>query len=146
MPDKVFLTALVVDGLFLATGALVLGFCLVVQSMIGSVPANGEDAVRNLIYEWLPLKIGLVNAAFIIFTFLFTLPGLMTPGRSILKTSSYMVIFCGVFTLCVGVYIWVLTLQVKQSFFPVYLQQDSKIQSMIQISVSHFPSPACLRT
>lgn len=132
------MTALVIDGLFLATGAIQLGFCLVVQSQLGTKGNNGQDAVRNLLYEWLPLKLGIVNAVFILFTFLFTIPGFSMPGRSILKTSSWMVMFCGVFTLIVGVYVWILTLKVKLWFEPVFALQDAPTQASIQKAVSSY--------
>lgn len=141
MPDSVFLTALGIDAAFLASGALQLGFSLVTQSKLGSTPTDGKEAVQNLLFEWLPLKMGIVNAAFVFFSFVVTLPGLLLPGRSVLKTSSWMIILCGIVTLCVGVYTWVLTLKIKQTFSPVYLAQTPEVQSLIQKAVS-----SCLLT
>lgn len=135
MPNKVFLAALAVDIVFLATGCLELGFCLVVRSQMNNAAQDGQEAVRNLLYQSFPLTAGIVNAAFIIAAFVFTLPGLISPMRGWLKFGGYMVTVCGLFTLCVGVYLWVMTLRVKESFFPTYVAQDPTVQQLMQESV-----------
>ena len=135
MPNKVFLAALAADVVFLLTGCLELGFCLVVRSQMNNSPQDGQEAVRNLLYQDFPLIAGIVNAAFIIAAFVFTLPGLISPMRGWLKVGGYMVTSCGLYTLCVGVYLWVLTLKVKDSFFPTYAAQDPAVQLLMQDSV-----------
>lgn len=135
MPDKVFLTTLAADVLFLATGAIQLGFSLVVQSHLGNTPKDGHEAIRNFLYHRFPFTAGIVNGAFILATFLFTLPGLLMSARSWLKASGYMITGCGIFTLCLGVFLWVMTLRIKEDLFPVYEDAESDIQSLVQTSV-----------
>ncbi|KND87373.1 hypothetical protein TOPH_07990 [Tolypocladium ophioglossoides CBS 100239] len=135
MPNKIFLATLAADGIFLATGCLELGFSLIVRSQMNNAPQDGQEAVRNLLYQGFPLTAGIVNAAFILAAFFFTFPGLISPMRGWLKVGGYMITFCGLFTLCVGVYLWVMTLRVKESFFPTFVAQDPAVQQLIQKSV-----------
>ncbi|KAF4449311.1 putative Pls1 tetraspanin [Fusarium austroafricanum] len=99
MVDKIFLSTIAADVLFLSSGVMELVFSLVVQSKMKDVPSDGEDVTRNLLYQRFPLTAGIVNAIFILVTFAVTLPGLVMPARSFLKVSGYMVTFqcCGYF-------------------------------------------------
>lgn len=136
MANKVFLAAVIADILFLAAGLMELIFSIVVRNQMNDTPTNGEEATLNLLYQRFPLTAGIVNASFILFTFVATLPGLFMPARGILKIGGYMVTFCAIFTLCVGVFLWVMTLKVRGDFFDVYMAQDPSVQSLIQTSVS----------
>lgn len=145
MPDKVLLTTLAINVLFLATGALELGFCLVVRGLLDKDPVDGRDAVRHLLYRQFPLDAGIANASIILATFVFTLLGLASSGRALLKLGGYLISFCAVFTLCLGVVLWVMTLRVKEDFFPTYLEQEPVVQSSIQNSV-RITRRKCLKT
>ena len=145
MPDKVLLSTLAINVLFLATGAIELGFCLVVQGLLDKDPVDGREAVRHLLYRQFPLDAGIANASIILGTFVFTLLGLASKGRSVLKLSGYLISFCAIFTLCLGVVLWVMTLRVKEDFFPTYLDQEPSIQSSIQTSVSGRRKNATIR-
>lgn len=135
MANKVLLTSMGINILFLVTGCIQLGFSLVVKSKMQRTPPDGEEAIRNLLYLRFPLTAGIANGAIIIATFAFTGLGLLSPMRSWLKTGGYLITICGLFTLVLGVYLWVMTLRLKDAFFPTYLEQDPAIQSMIQQSV-----------
>lgn len=135
MPNKVFLTTLGINLLFLGTGILELAFSLVVQNLMSAKPNNGEEAVRNLLYQTFPLTAGIANGAIIMATSAFTLLGLMTPMRTWLKAGGYLITFCGLFTLCLGVVLWIMTLRIKESFFPTYLELEPNVQSLVQQSV-----------
>ncbi|KAJ6781003.1 hypothetical protein PWT90_09943 [Aphanocladium album] len=137
MPDKVLLTTLAINVLFLATGAIELGFCLVVKGLLDNDVASvgGTEAVRHLLYRRFPLDAGIANASIILGTFVFTLLGLASSkGRAWLKLGGYLIALCAVFTLCLGVVLWVMTLRVKEQFFPTYLDQEDSVQSAIQTS------------
>ncbi|OAQ68502.1 tetraspanin [Pochonia chlamydosporia 170] len=134
MPNKVFTTTLGINALFLASGCLELGFSLVVQNQMTKAPQDGQEAVRNLLYKMFPLTAGIINGAITIGVFAFTLLGLMTPKRSLLKAGGYLITICGVFTLCLGVYLWIMTLRLKDGFFGTYLEQEPSVQSLIQQS------------
>ncbi|KAH7118425.1 hypothetical protein EDB81DRAFT_817410 [Dactylonectria macrodidyma] len=132
MVNKVFLATVVADILFLASGILELVFSLVGRSQMNDAPSDGEHATRNLLYQRFPFTAGIVNAAFILVTFAATLPGLVMPARSILKVSGYMVTLCAIFTMCVGIFLWVMTLKIREQFFDIYIAQEPEVQSLIQ--------------
>ncbi|KAL7899762.1 hypothetical protein HDV63DRAFT_325036 [Trichoderma sp. SZMC 28014] len=134
MPDKVFVATVIADLLFLASGAMELGFSIAAMNLKDKTPTDGQDATRHLLYQRFPLVVGIVNAIFILVTFLFTLPAMALVKRNLLKISGYMITVCAVFTLAVGLYLWIMTLQLKETFLPVYENQDSSIQSLVQVS------------
>ncbi|KAG9499857.1 hypothetical protein J7337_008319 [Fusarium musae] len=134
MVDKIFLSTVVADALFLGSGVMELVFSLVVQSQMKNTPTDGEDVTRNLLYQRFPLTAGIVNAIFILVTFAVTLPGLVMPARSFLKVSGYMVTVCAIFTMCVAVFLWVMTLRMSEQFFNIYIDQEPDVQSLIQDS------------
>lgn len=134
MPNKVFLAALAADVIFLASGALELGFSLVVSGQMFNKPQEGHEAVRNLLYQTFPLTAGVANASVILGAALFTLVGLMSPVRGWLMIGGYLIAVCGLLTLCIGVYLWVMTLRIKETFFPTYVAQDPSVQRLIQDS------------
>ncbi|KAJ4264002.1 hypothetical protein NW762_006041 [Fusarium torreyae] len=134
MVDKIFLATVIADILFLASGVMELIFSLVVRSLMNNMPSDGVDATRNLLYQRFPLTAGIVNAVFILVTFAATLPGLVMPARSFLKVSGYMVTLCSIFTMCVAVYLWVMTLKMRGQFFNIYIEQEPEVQSLIQNS------------
>ncbi|KAH0596779.1 hypothetical protein MHUMG1_05087 [Metarhizium humberi] len=135
MANKVFTTTLGISLLFLASGCLELGFSLVVRNMMDSKPESGQEAVRNLLYQMFPLTAGIANGAATLATFAFTLLGLMSPMRSWLKAGGYLITLCGLFTLCLGVYLWIMTLRLKDGFFPTYLELEPGVQSLVQQSL-----------
>lgn len=135
MVNKIFLATVIADVLFFASGILELSFCLVVRSQMDNTPSDGQEATRNLLHQRFPLTAGIVNAAFILVTFVATLPGLFMPTRGVLKIGGYMVTFCAIFTMCVGVFLWVMTLKIREEFSGIYLAQDASVQSLIQTSV-----------
>ncbi|KAK0390894.1 hypothetical protein NLU13_0397 [Sarocladium strictum] len=132
MVNKILATTMATHFVFLATGCLSLGFCLIVRNIMTQTPTNGEEATRNLLYMEFPLNAGIANGAFIIVTFVASLPGLLMPMRGWLKASGYMITVCGLFTLCIGVYLWIMTLNMRENFFSVYVDQDPSVQDLIQ--------------
>lgn len=141
MPDKVFVATVIADLLFLASGAMELGFSIAAMNLQDKTPTDGQDATRHLLYQRFPLVVGIVNAIFILVTFLFTVPAMALVKRNLLKISGYMITVCAVFTLAVGLYLWIMTLTLKETFLPVYEGQDSSIQSLVQVSVCGPPIP-----
>ncbi|KAL7792632.1 hypothetical protein V8C37DRAFT_380118 [Trichoderma ceciliae] len=134
MPDKLLVTTLVADMLFLASGAIELGFCIAAMNLKDRAPIDGQDATRHLIYQRFPLTVGVVNAVLVLVTFVLTIPALALVKRNLLKICGYTITLCGVFTLAVGLYLWIMTLRLKETFEPIYADQDSTIQSLVQTS------------
>lgn len=139
MPNRVFFAALAANVVVLASGCVELGFSLIVRSQMFNKPRDGQEAVRHLIYQSFPLTAGIVNAALILAAAVFTLIGLISPMRGWLKVGGYAVALCGLFTLCIGVVIWLGTLKIKDAFYPVYVAQDPSVQQLIQTSVLSTP-------
>lgn len=55
MVNKVLGAYVVADLLFVITGAILVGFCVVVQNQMFEVPTEGGQAVENLLYQMFPL-------------------------------------------------------------------------------------------
>ncbi|KAK5994963.1 hypothetical protein PT974_03352 [Cladobotryum mycophilum] len=134
MLDRVFIATLLADVLFLASGAVELGFAVSFMQQLKTEPQTGREATRHMLYQQFPITVAIVNAAFILATCLSTIPGLISTKRSLLKYAGYAITFCGLFTMCVGLYTWILTLRIKETLAPTYFEQDPSVQSLIQTS------------
>ena len=55
MRDKVLLSYIIVDGLFVVTGAIMLAFCVIIRNMKFETPTQGDQAARDLVYQQFPL-------------------------------------------------------------------------------------------
>lgn len=55
MVNKVLAAYVATDFAFAATGAVMVGFCVIVQNIMFEVPTEGAQAVRNLLYQEFPL-------------------------------------------------------------------------------------------
>lgn len=135
MMNKILVAYLVADGLFVIMGSLLVGFSVIVQNTMVDNFTDGEMAARSLIYQKFPLSAGIVNAIFVFITFAATIPGIVMPTRTWLKISGYMVTICGVYSLVIGLYLWILTLKTKQDFFDIWISQPAPIQDLLQSSV-----------
>jgi small-conductance mechanosensitive channel len=136
MVNKVFLTVIAADFLFLISGAIALGFSLVVKSQTNNQSSNGEDAVRKLLAKEFPLTGGIVNGILILVAFVLTLPGMWLPARGWLKLTSAAVTGCGLFSLILGIYVWVMTLRFRRAFEGIYMEQTPETHSLFQTTFS----------
>jgi hypothetical protein len=132
MPNKVLATYIAVDAVFVATGAIMLGFCLVVQNVMFETPIAGDQAARDLLYQRFPLTAGIVNSVFIFVTFLATIPGVIMPTRGWLKLGVYMTTFSALFSMIIGLYLWILTLKTKEDFFQLWITQSDAARDLMQ--------------
>jgi hypothetical protein len=132
--NKILLAVAGANVLFVATGAAQLGFALITRNTMREVPAEGQQAARNLLYQRFPLDAGIANAIMIFVTFCVTVPGMLTPTRGWLKMSGLLVTTCAVFTMCLGVYLWVLTLRTKGDFAQIWWLQEADVQKLMQAS------------
>jgi hypothetical protein len=55
MVNKVLGAYVAADFLFVATGAILVGFSVIVQNFMFETPTEGGQAVRNLLYQEFPL-------------------------------------------------------------------------------------------
>ncbi|KAI2605039.1 uncharacterized protein GGS25DRAFT_503260 [Hypoxylon fragiforme] len=132
MVNKVLAAFMVTDGLFVAMGAIMLGFSVIVQQTCFDTPGDGNEAARDLLYQKFPFTAGIVNAVFVFVTFLATIPAMATNNRSWLKLAGYMVVVTAVFTMAIGVDLWILTLTMKEEFHQIWLSQQPPVQEMMQ--------------
>ncbi|KAL2136052.1 hypothetical protein VTI74DRAFT_5632 [Chaetomium olivicolor] len=136
MVNKVQLAYVVTDGLFLLMGIFILAFSVIVGNIRDEIPENGRQAARNLFYQRFPLTAGIVNAVFIFVTFLMTLPGLATSSRKWLKLAGYMAVFCSIFTMILGLILWIQTLKTRGDFAPLFSAQTDEVKSLMQTTFS----------
>ncbi|KAK4124972.1 hypothetical protein N657DRAFT_643749 [Parathielavia appendiculata] len=127
---------MVSDGLFLLMGVFILAFSVIVGNIRDEEPSNGRQAARNLLYKEFPLSAGIVNAVFIFATFLVTLPGLATSSRKWIKLAGYLVVVCAIFTMILGLYLWILTLKIRGDFAPRFAAQTDVVRSLMQTEFS----------
>lgn len=130
--NKILVAFVVADILFLLSGAIALGFSVIVGNIMDETPLDGETAARNLLYRRFPLQAGIINAIVIFVTFLVTVPGIIMPTRGWLKFGGYMVTASGMFSLCLGVYLWVLTLSARDDFFVIWMNSEARVQDLMQ--------------
>ncbi|KAI1779375.1 hypothetical protein F4818DRAFT_248457 [Hypoxylon cercidicola] len=136
MVNKVLTAFVVMDGMFVSMGAIMLGFSIIVQQTCFDTPTEGNEAARDLLYQKFPFTAGIVNAVFIFATFLATIPALATNNRSWLKLAAFMVVADAIFTLGIGVDLWVLTLKMKEEFFDIWISQPPQVQDLMQTAFS----------
>ncbi|KAM7205569.1 hypothetical protein V8F33_000895 [Rhypophila sp. PSN 637] len=132
MANKVLLAYGICDGLFVLMGIFMLAFSVIVQNIQDEIPENGRQAARNLLYQRFPLTAGIANAVLVFLTFVVTLPGIITPARIWLKLGGYMTTVCAMFSLIVGLYLWILTLKTREDFAPIYAAQSVPVKILMQ--------------
>ncbi|KAF2281614.1 tetraspanin [Westerdykella ornata] len=132
MPTKLMMIFVAFDIIFAACGGLLMGFSLVSEQTMRGDPTL-DNVARNLLLDQCPLTAGVVNAIFIFVTFLLSLPALFLPtNRGWLRAQGWLVVFCAVFTLGLGLSVWVSTLQTRRQLGVMWGQQTPLIQSLLQ--------------
>jgi hypothetical protein len=137
MPNQILLATSGLTLVFVSAAATILGFSIV-AGKIRNVPepVDGRQAARHLIYQQFPLEAGIANAAMMFAAFLLLLPGLLTPTRGLLKAANFAISVCAVFTLCLGIFLWLLTLNTKATFAPIWRGQSQDVQGLMENTVS----------
>ncbi|KAF1991633.1 tetraspanin [Aulographum hederae CBS 113979] len=132
MVNKIVLTYLAADFVFVATGGLIMGFSLISESLIRATPTIGNVA-QDLLLGECPLTAGVVNAVFIFVTFVIGLPALVLPNnRGWLRAQGWAVVLCGTFTLILGLVIWFDTLATRSNLSSIWGQTPPLDQSLLQ--------------
>lgn len=78
---------------------------------------------------------GIINAVLIFVTFALTLPAIAMPTRGWLKLSGYLVVINAVFSVILGLYLWIITLRTKETFSLVWNAQTPAVQDLMQTAV-----------
>jgi hypothetical protein len=130
--NKLMLTYLGVNFLFLMCGGLLLGFSLISEQAERGAPTQSTVAYTTLL-SMCPLTAGVVNAIFVFGTFLISLPALALPmNRGWLKLQGWLVVTCALFTLILGLFIWFDTLQTRKNLDVIWGMQSQTVQSLLQ--------------
>jgi hypothetical protein len=83
-----------------------------------------------------------VNAIFVFITFLISLPALFLPtNRGWLRAQGALIIICAIFTLGLGVAIWIETLQTRHNLSLLWGRETPQIQSLLQQKVRTISLP-----
>ncbi|KAI9675247.1 MAG: phospholipid scramblase 1 [Caeruleum heppii] len=130
--DKVLLTFLVVDLLFLGTGGLLVGVTIATKNEMARGPTL-ETVASNLLLMSCPLDAAIGNAILVFFTFLVSLPGIaLSKTRFWLRVHGWLVVLCALFTLVLGLDIWYQTLKTQSNLSVLWGQQSDPTQSLLQ--------------
>lgn len=79
---------------------------------------------------------GVVNGIFVLVTFLLSLPALFLPtNRGWLRAQGWLVVFCSIFTLGLGLAVWVETLQTRDNLSNLWGRETPQVQSLLQQKV-----------
>ncbi|KAI1261542.1 tetraspanin [Xylariaceae sp. FL1019] len=132
MVNKVHGAFIGIDVLFAATGALILGFSIIVKSTCFNPPNNGNDAARDLLYQQFPFTAGIANSVITFIGFATTLPALATNNRGWLKLSGFLIVVSALFTLIIGLDLWIFTLRIKETFGTIWTAQNAHVQELMQ--------------
>ncbi|KAI0147505.1 hypothetical protein GGR57DRAFT_253297 [Xylariaceae sp. FL1272] len=132
MVNKVHQAFIGVDALFVATGALILGFSIIVKSTCFDPPSNGNDAARDLLYQQFPFTAGIANSVISFIAFATTLPALATNNRGWLKLAGVLIVISALFTLIIGLDLWIFTLRIKETFGTIWTAQNTQVQELMQ--------------
>ncbi|ATZ53842.1 Bcpls1 [Botrytis cinerea B05.10] len=136
MADKILLTYVILDILFVGSGALLLGFALTTKTGTSQAPTIASVAT-DLLLMGTPLNAAIGNAILIFFAFLISIPAmLLSTTRGWLKLHGFFVVVCGLFTLVIGLDIWFGTLESKQSLLDTWIAQSATTQSLLQEQLS----------
>lgn len=135
MANKLMLTFLGCEILFLLSGGLLIGFALFSESSMRSRPTP-DTVAPHLLLKRSPLTATIVNAIFIFATFLLALPAIFLPtNRGWLRMHGYMVTFCATFTLVLGLITWIGTLQTRNMLGVIWAAEAPETQSLLQQKV-----------
>ncbi|KAI0426908.1 tetraspanin [Xylaria sp. FL1042] len=132
MVNKVLATFVGIDVLFAITGAIIVGFSVIVRNTCFDPPTSGNEAARDLLYQQFPLSAGIGNGIFTFIAFVSTLPALATNSRSWLKIAIFLVVVDAIFTLIIGLDLWILTLRIKETFATLWSEQLPEVQGFMQ--------------
>ncbi|KAF2839838.1 hypothetical protein M501DRAFT_932599 [Patellaria atrata CBS 101060] len=132
MVEKLTLVFLSMDFIFAATGGLILAFALMSETEMRAAPST-DTVAQHLLLSQCPLTAGIVNAIFIFVTFLVSLPALFIPtNKAWLRLQGWLLVFCSLFTLILGLTIWFETLKTRSNLESMWAKEKPLAQSLLQ--------------
>lgn len=98
-----------------------------------SRPPTLAGVASNLLLEQCPLTASMINAGIMAVSFLISVPAIfLKQNLTLLQIHAWLIVICAVFTLGIGLDIWFSTLQTRANLTPVWAQQTTFVQSMLQ--------------
>ncbi|KAI9809307.1 MAG: hypothetical protein M1825_002598 [Sarcosagium campestre] len=132
MIDKILISFVVTDLIFLGTGILFVAEAVMFMNEMAAEPTL-ETVARDLLLQQTPVKGVIANAVFIFITFFLSLPALVLPTtRTWLRVHGWAVVMCATFTLVLGLNIWYHTLKTRSNLGYMWGQQPARTQSLLQ--------------
>ncbi|KAI4186074.1 MAG: hypothetical protein LQ346_005765 [Caloplaca aetnensis] len=131
MVAKYLLPFLVANGLFAATGGLLVAVILISKAAMNV--ATTTNVTPNLLLSHAPLNSALADAGLIFATFIVSVPGLVFRNkRTWLKVHSWMVLICILVTLVIGLNVWFSTLETRSNLGVVWQQETAQMKHLLQ--------------
>ncbi|KAF2873179.1 tetraspanin [Massariosphaeria phaeospora] len=132
MPSKLMIIYVAFDLIFAACGGLLMGFSLISEQRLRNTPTV-DNVAQNLLLGQCPLTAGVVNSIFVFVTFILSLPALFLPlNRGWLRAQGWLVVFSAIFTLGLGLTVWVETLETRRRLNDIWGGEAPLIQSLLQ--------------
>ncbi|KAI9823466.1 MAG: phospholipid scramblase 1 [Thelocarpon impressellum] len=130
--DKLQTALIVSNVLVLATGAITIAVAVTALNEKSSKPTLNTVA-SNLLLTQCPLSGVVANAVFIFLTSIASIPAITQPLRRIyLKLQAWMILFCALFTLIIGLSIWFETLRTRAKLSDIWGAQSVEVQHLLQ--------------
>ncbi|KAF2465953.1 tetraspanin [Lindgomyces ingoldianus] len=132
MVSKLMLVFVATDVVFAMCGGLLVGFSLIAETNMRATPTT-DNAAQRLLLNQCPLTAGVVNAALVFITFVFSVPAFFLPSnRGWLRMHGWLVVFCATFTLGLGLAVWVETLTTRKNLGAMWAEEVPLVQSLLQ--------------
>ncbi|KAI1910008.1 hypothetical protein LOZ53_004545 [Ophidiomyces ophidiicola] len=132
MPDKLLITYLLVDALFLGGGVVMLTIALMGKAKIQSEPTI-DNVAERLLFAHCPQLGEIISAGLVFFTFILSIPGILQPGDRVwIKIHGWMVVISAFTTLLIGLVIWFLTLRTRSMLNLAWGKEPARVQSLLQ--------------
>jgi len=129
--NKILLSYVLLDILFLGTGILLLTTVIVQKD--DKTPPTRANVAWKMLLSLCPLRAAFVNGIFIVLAFLVSLPGVVLPtNRMWLRLHGWLIVFCIFFTLAMGLEVWIRTLKTRSNLNVLWTQQSPQVQGLLQ--------------
>ena len=132
--NKLLLTFAAILALYAGCGAI--HFLLPIYTRMSlAKPQTIPNVASTILLDQTPLTPSLINGGLMFFTTFITIPAIFLSRprfRFFLTAHAFLVVASALLTLAIGLDIWFSTLETKTNLQPLFAQQDSYIQSMLQ--------------
>ncbi|KAI9836936.1 MAG: phospholipid scramblase 1 [Sclerophora amabilis] len=130
--DKILLSFLIAELLFLGTAGGLIGIVVTTKNEMAQTPTP-DSAARDLLLMSSPVTGALINGVLVIVAFFLGLPALFfSATRSWMTVHGWSVVICAIFTLVLGLDVWYHTLQTRSNLSVMWGEESPRMQSLLQ--------------